>query len=117
MRFSLLALSLLLSFSAFASPPAGYLSRVADAIYWSEGGTKSSKQYGLVFYKEPNRAACLKHLSSYYSSWEKTSEPDFLAYLASHWAPTTKVGAKEAELNKNWLKNVRWFMKHPKPAP
>ena len=120
-RSLLSSLLLLLPFQLPASPPPGYLPRLADAVYWAEGGTKASHPYGLVFYKVPTnkyREICLSHLAAYYAKWEKTeADKDFVAWLGARWSPTAGVSASDAKANKNWYKNVSFFLRHPKPAP
>lgn len=95
-----------------------YCAKVADAIYWAEGGLKSRRPYGLIKFTVPKgeyRKICLAHIEKYYRQW--TGNGDFIAYLASKWAPTAKVPHKEAQLNQNWLRNVRYFLEHPKKVP
>ena len=108
----LLLMALLVSQSAFAESLAGYdVDRLANSIYKAEGGTKTKHPYGILAkYKTTTpRQACINTIRSKYKEWVNLgSYGDFLTYLASRYCP---IGAKNdpTGLNKNWLKNVRYF--------
>ena len=95
---------------------ATYIEQVADAVYWAEGGKLSKRPYGLVSYSFNSpasyRARCIYHLTTYYNLWNKRG--DFIDYLAEHWAPTKGVSGRTAAMNRNWKKNVKYFLKNPK---
>lgn len=118
-----LLISLIFFFTIFpvqAETVAVYLNKVADAIYWAEGGKKAKHPYGLIYYHIPNhlyRDICLEYLNDYYTEWLTERNTDFLTYLASKWAPIKGRGVTRSasKLNRNWLKNVRYFVNHPKP--
>lgn len=96
-----------------------YFEKIADAIYWAEGGLKAKRPYGLILYPKSTknfREVCLLHVRKYFDEWNRNPSGDFIPYLAEHWAPTKGVSPSTAKLNKNWLKNVRYYLNHPKPA-
>lgn len=84
--------------------------QIADAIYLAEGGAKTRHPYGILAkYKHTTpRQACLNTIAHARRDWN--GQGDFLEFLAKRYAP---IGAKNdpTNLNKNWLKNVRWFLK------
>lgn len=100
------------------NPPAtqqvdkGYANRLADSIYWAEGGAKTSHPYGiLAHYKNTSpRQACLNTINTQHKRWVKAGRPgEFIDFMASAYAP---VGASNdpTGLNKNWPKNVKRIM-------
>lgn len=116
MKIFILCGSLIVSSCNAASD--SYFNKLADAIYWAEGGEKSKKPYGLIKYnlksKQAYRTQCIIHIKDYYKNWN--GKGDFVNYLASKWSPTVGVSKWEAAMNKNWIKNVSYFMRHPKPV-
>jgi predicted amidophosphoribosyltransferase len=91
--------------------------RLADAIYRAEGGAKAKKPYGILSIPVRDEAharrICLNTIRNNVKRWEKAGKPgDYLEFLARRYAP---VGAANdpTGLNKNWLKNVRFFYKQP----
>lgn len=95
---------------------------LANAIFWAEGGTSASKPYGIFLrnctWNDPElcRSYCLNTIRNNTKRFiNQTKHDDFLSFLASRYAP---VGAENDpnNLNKNWLKNVKWFLDNPKPV-
>jgi len=87
---------------------------VADAIYLAEGGAKTRHPYGVlsvpVSGEAEARKVCLNSIRNSRKRWEDAGRPgDWLEYFARRWCP---VGAKNDPqgLNKNWVKNVRYFL-------
>jgi hypothetical protein len=83
--------------------------QIADAIYKAEGGAKTRHPYGiLAHYKTTTpRQACLNTIAHARKDWD--GEGDFIEFLQKRYCP---IGAKNdpTGLNKNWLKNVRYFL-------
>ena len=93
--------------------------KIASAIFYAEGGLKASRPYG-IFYKgcswdDPTycRKICLNTIKNKYTAWlelnKKGPNSDFISYLASKYAPLS-----DSPLNRNWKRNVEWFLNHPK---
>jgi hypothetical protein len=91
----------------------GYdVERLATAIYHAEGGSVTIHPYGILEkYKTTTpRQACINTILHKHHDWVALgSHGDFLTYLASKYCP---VGAANdpTGLNKNWLKNVSFYM-------
>ena len=88
-------------------------SRLADAIYLAEGGD-ISKPYGILkdYCKkgDPNgqcRKGCIQTINKRLRMWDGSG--DFVEYLSKSYCP---IGAKNDPngLNKNWVKNVHYFL-------
>ena len=88
---------------------------ICQAIWHAEGGFKTNHPYGILAkYKHTSpRQACINTVKHKYRDWNGRGE--FLTYLASRYAPL-KVANDPLNLNINWLKNVRYWLKHPKEA-
>ena len=125
-----LALSLLLGVaSVLANPSANVrawqelsnqdINLIADAIYHAEGGERAKKPFGILSvrcdgYKDC-RGIAVNTIRSNFRRWsESRSHEDFLTYLARVYAPETAVNDPTG-LNRNWVKNVTYFVNHPKP--
>lgn len=87
--------------------------QVANAIFWAEGGYKTSHPYGILQkYKHTTpRQACINTIRHARRDWN--GKGDFLSFLASRYAPLG-VANDPTNLNANWLKNVRYFLKEGK---
>lgn len=90
-----------------------YVNRLANAIYKAEGGAKTNHPYGILAkYKTTTpRQACINTIRSKHKEWIALgSKGDFIDYLGSRYCP---VGASNdpTGLNKNWIPNVRRFLK------
>jgi len=102
----------LMSAQAIASEPFYSNDQIADAIYLAEGGAKTNHPYGiLAHYKHTTpRQACINTIKSARIRFAKQSkETDFVYFLSLTYCP---IGAKNdpTGLNKNWIKNVRYFL-------
>ena len=84
------------------------IDKLANAIYYAEGGNKTKHPYGILTkYKVTTpRQACINTIKHALKDWN--GEGDFIAFLGSRYCP---IGAKNdpTGLNKNWVKNVRWY--------
>lgn len=83
--------------------------RIVRAIYYAEGGSKTSHPYGiLAHYKHTTpKQACIntvEHAKRDYRAYN--GKLDFIEFLGSRYCP---VGAKNDPkgLNKNWVRNVK----------
>lgn len=83
--------------------------QIADAIYLAEGGAKTSHPYGiLAHYKNTTpRQACINTINHARFDWN--GEGDFISFLGHRYCP---IGASNDPrgLNKNWVKNVNYFL-------
>lgn len=94
--------------SLFAQPD---YSRLADAIYKAEGGSKASTPYGIHFKgcswlnASFCRQICLKTLRNTYKRHSSSkSSLSYLEFLRDRYAPLS-----DNHLNINWLKNVEFY--------
>lgn len=84
------------------------LDRLATAIYWAEGGPRTSHPYGILatYHHTTPRVACINTIKHQYRNWVRAGAPGhFIHYLASRYAPVgsnTDVGT-----NQYWERNVR----------
>jgi hypothetical protein len=83
--------------------------KLATAIYYAEGGAKTSHPYGvLVHYKHTTpRQAAINTINHALRDWN--GKGDFVSFLGRRYCP---VGAKNDPrgLNRNWIRNVKHFM-------
>lgn len=81
--------------------------RLANAIYYAEGGAKTNHPYGILAkYKHTTpRQACINTINH---ALRDFNGGDFIEFLGQRYCP---VGAKNdpTGLNKNWVKNVKHF--------
>lgn len=81
--------------------------RIADAIYKAENS--KAHPYGImVKYKHTTpRQACINTIRHAKRDWD--GKGDFIVFLGNRYAP---IGVKNdpTGLNKNWIKNVRYFL-------
>lgn len=100
--------------------------RIADAIWWSEGAWKASRPYGWLTKErlapKQARAAVLRWLDAKKSTFvgprvwatgcQVTVSPDWIKVLADAYCPpsTDRIG------NARWKKNVSFFIRNPKPV-
>ena len=84
------------------------VNKLADSIYIAEGGTKTRHPYGILTkYKVTTpRQACINTINHAIRDWDGSG--DFIVFLGSRYCP---IGAANdpTGLNKNWVKNVRYF--------
>jgi hypothetical protein len=83
--------------------------QIANAIYLTEGGTKTNYPYGiLVYYKHTTpRQACINTIEHARRDWN--GKGDFIEFLGGRYCP---IGANNdpRRLNKNWIKNIKYFL-------
>lgn len=93
---------------------------LCDAIYWAEGGDLATYKYGIrsVSYDSTTEAReiCLRTVRNTLEKYAKIRCKGFekpLECLARRYCP---IGAENDPkgINKNWLRNVRGFLAHPK---
>ncbi len=75
---------------------------ICNAIYWTEGGTKTRHPYGIMTtYKHTTpRQACLNTIKSARNRWN--GEGDFIVFLGKTYSPP--------DINPNWVRLVHWFL-------
>ncbi len=93
---------------------------LADAIYKAEGGAKAKVPYGILSVKVENvndaRRICLNTIRNNRIRFaNQTKFTDYIEFLASRYCP---VGASNDPqgLNKNWVKNVKYFLTNKEKA-
>jgi hypothetical protein len=89
------------------------IEKLATAIYHAEGGAKTRHPYGILKkYKTTTpRQACINTIKSAKRRYEKTNQGiDFISFLSKTYCP---IGASNdpTGLNKNWVKNVKYFLR------
>lgn len=108
---------ILVHFASTASAEPAYSDeQIVNAIYKAEGGSSAQYAYGIrsVHYdtKAEARRICLNTVRNNrkrYADYGHKRYSTYLEFLASRYCP---VGADNDPkgLNKNWLKNVRYFL-------
>jgi hypothetical protein len=85
------------------------IEKLTDAIYLAEGGAKTNHPYGILAkYKTTTpRQACINTINHALRDWN--GQGDFIEFLGSRYAPTKNCANDPTGLNKNWVKNVRYF--------
>ena len=92
---------------------------IADAIFLAEGGHGAKYLYGIVSVKyrdeKDARRICINTIQNNrkrFADYGYKEYNTYLEFLASRYAP---IGAKNDPkgLNKNWLRNVRFYLTHP----
>ena len=85
---------------------------IVNAVYLAEGGTKAKIPYGILSVKVKDEAearqVCLNTVRNNrkrFADYGHKRYPDYLSFLASRYAPI-----QAHPLNKNWLKNVKYFL-------
>lgn len=88
--------------------------RLADAIFWAEGGWKTKYPYGIKingrrFTEHKARLLCFNTIESNFKRWSGSGS--FIDFLSLRYCPPSvdSVG------NRNWKKNVKYFYNNPKP--
>ncbi len=99
-----------LVFAGYQKPLYAYTdNQIANAIYLAEGGAKTNHPYGILTkYKTTTpRQACINTIKHARKDWN--GKGDFIVFLGSRYCP---IGAKNdpTGLNKNWVKNVKFFL-------
>jgi len=114
-----LILGLLFPFTALAFPvpmKSDELNRYANAIWWTEGGPNTHYPYGIksifTFSRVEAREICINTIQHAWKDWQLADYPkDFVTFLADRYCPSET----DPSGHIYWVKNVRWFLKHPKP--
>lgn len=96
---------------AFGAETSVDIDRLADAIYRAEGGAKTRHPYGILAkYKTTTpRQACINTIKSGIKRYKTyKGKDDFIVFLSKTYCP---IGAKNdpTGLNKNWVKNVKFY--------
>lgn len=94
--------------------------RLADAIYLAEGGAKTAYPYGIKSLRYEDRTdrslakeqwarkICINTIKNNLKRFTSQNKYiDFIEFLGSRYCPTTI--KEEYHLNKNWVKNVKYF--------
>jgi len=90
---------------------------IVNAIYKAEGGSKATYLYGIrsIKYDDPQEARricfnTVRNNRKRYADYGHKTYDTYLEFLASRYCP---IGADNDPkgLNKNWLKNVKYFLK------
>lgn len=109
-------LLILLSIARCAPAAEIDVTKLADAIYKAEGGEKAKKPFGILSVPcdgyEDCRRICentIRNNLRRFANYGHKTHPDFLSFLASRYAPVSA-----HPLNKNWLKNVNYFLEKSK---
>lgn len=87
------------------------VSKLADAIYMAEGGSRASHLYGIMqtYKSTSSRQACINTINHMVRDYRGEDTPKaFIEALQKRYAP---IGANNdpKNLNKNWSKNVLYF--------
>ena len=90
--------------------------QIVNAIYLAEGGAATRYPFGILSVKcdgyDECRRICfntVRNNRKRYSAWGRKKFDTYLEFLASRYAPVG-VANDPRDLNKNWLKNVRYFL-------
>lgn len=106
--WSILACLLILLFASVSHASVINIEKLADAIYKAENS--KSNPYGIMTrYKHTTpRQACINTIKHQLQTWK--GSVDFIDYLGRTYAP---IGASNdpTGLNKNWIRNVKYFYK------
>ena len=108
MKLSIITLLCAITVAA-AQPPLPHQQQewLCSAIYYAEGGSKSTRPYGI---RDGNRPKCRARIQSEWQAWLDVGHPgrDFVAWLAQTWAPIQLHDAEDAgHINQYWADNVR----------
>lgn len=95
--------------------------QLATAIWYSEGGARAVKPYGILSVKVNGaaeaRRVCLNTIRNNRVRWQKAgAKGDYLEFLARRYAPVVGATNDPQGLNRNWLRNVRHFLNRTKEA-
>lgn len=90
--------------------------KLADAIYLAEGGKKAQYPYGITSIvcssDKECRRICINTIRNNkvrYNNYGYLHYSTYLEFLASRYCPVGVENDKK-DLNKNWLKNVKYFL-------
>lgn len=112
----LVGIVLLISSCQVAHADTINVEKLADAIYRAEGGAKAEYPYGIRSVKcdtvSECRKICINTIKANVNRWNKyghRTHESFLAFLSSRYAPLN-ASNDPRKLNRNWLKNVRFYL-------
>jgi len=113
MKIILTILFLLITSTSFAYTD----EQIVNAIYKAEGGNRAEYPYGIRSVTCEGELECrkicfntVKNNRIRYAEYGRHSYSDFIEFLASRYAPLN-AGNDPKGLNKNWIKNVNFFLK------
>lgn len=88
----------------FSAISDSYATKVVNAIFIVEGGTKTKYPYGIKSVKTSNpRQVCLNTVRNNWIRWQKTgAKGDFLDFLADRYCPQTV----DYQGNVRWKRNI-----------
>lgn len=94
------------------------LTSMTDAIYWTEGGTKAKSPYGILSKKVTGpahaRVVATQSVSNNFNRWQQSGRPgEFTQFMANRYVPYTA----DPKGHSNWVKNVNYFVRKPRPVP
>lgn len=116
----MLFLAFLISGTAFGNSLPYSVDEIVTAIYQAEGAEKAVKPFGILSvpcngYEECRRICKNTVVNNFkrFNDYGYKTHSDYLSFLSSRYAP---IGAKNdpQNLNRNWLKNVHYFLDNPK---
>lgn len=86
-----------------------YQEKIVNAIFLAEGGTKTKYPYGIQSVKTANpRKVCETTVRNTFIRWQQSGQTNgFIEYLGGRYCP---VSGDKTGLNKNWVKNVKYFV-------
>lgn len=108
MRVSLLCIVVgILSIRTPAEIPPEHLTRVVNAIYRAEGGSKAKVPYGILSVRVRDaahaRRVCEATVRNNWDRWEAAGRPgDFVSFLGRRYCPP----AADPVGHRNWVRNV-----------
>jgi hypothetical protein len=111
-RYFIPAVVIMLSLIVIASCRAEYTNEaIADAIYLAEGGKRAKVPYGILSVKVKDEAEARRVCINTIRNHKKRHANhncglDFITCLGNRYCPPTAHA-----LNKNWVKNVKHFLK------
>lgn len=93
--------------------------QIVNAIYLAEGGNHAKYPFGIRSIPCSEYTTCrkiclttVKHNHRRYSEYGFKTSPSFIMFLANRYCPTRgNISRTEKRLNKNWVKNVNFFLK------
>lgn len=115
--FLIVSLLLMLFLVKFAHAADYTDEQIVNAIYQAEGGDHAKYPYGIRSIKCGSRAECyricrntVKNNRQRFKQYGYKSHQDFISFIASRYCP---IGVRNdpKNLNKNWLKNVLFYLK------
>jgi hypothetical protein len=90
--------------------------QIVNAIYKAEGGANAKYPYGIRSVKCSTTAECrkvcvntVKNNRQRFAHYGRFEFESFIAFLSSRYAPIN-AGNDKKGLNRNWLKNVNYFL-------